>query len=950
MNKQDHDFQELVRLLVPINGLAPALQDQIIKDSEILTFRKRDYVFHQGSRDNYTYYLLEGTLELVASDQLIKKLDGGTGQAFFPVAQLQPRQMSARATTAITVLRVNRLLLDKLLSLGGESGAYDDKSGIEVEVIEGADADWVGSLLQSELFARVPASNISKLLSTMEAVSYKKGDVVVKQGDAGDYYYLIREGRCEVLRNTSSGQEVKLAELGVGESFGEEALVSDSRRNATVRMLSAGTLLRLTKDDFVNLIKNPLISTVSYEQGCDQVSKAGAVWLDVRFRDEHAAGSIAGSMNVPLSMLRAQAAKLDHDKHYIAYCDTGSRSSVAAFVLTERGFEASYLEGGYFRYIAPAPAPAAGKASGKAGAAKPKQKATAGPDVVEAEPAPAASISVLPNPVADPTEAEVRASVLKAELARAALALEEAKRLQAEAEAAKKSAERELQERLLAERQQLVRQAEKAIEERLQAERQRLNAEAEAARRAAEKEIEQRLRREREKLDTEARKATDFLEEARRLKHEIEEQKRAAELEAARQRQEQEEQLQRIKAEADARLQSEKKRLEELYRRNAEELERIQAMKAEAEATLAADRQKLEGAARAQLELVQAKLLQQHEQERRLREESEAKLIKEKERIEAEARRQLEAAHAELSRKQDHERHLLEEVEARLAEERRRLEEEARQRLAAAQAQLLQQQEQERKLREEAEARLAEERKKIETEFLRNTAMLELVQREKAAAEAARRAAAQEAEEIIAEYRNAHEQARLIEQNRLQEELGKLEDERRKLRAEMEEARRAREEAENLQRTVQQHLKDLQSRQRDLDTTNVAVDQIKMDIQTVKAEAAAAAERLRDAVRIEERLEQARAANERMMEQTYEQQEQLRGQLEKELSDWISEQEQQAAAANKRGRSRTSQSERIKRKAREAKVRTQLHDLYLLEELATVLNQKQDTDKKGSGR
>ncbi|MEZ5446086.1 MAG: cyclic nucleotide-binding domain-containing protein [Gammaproteobacteria bacterium] len=948
MNKQDHDFQELVRLLVPINGLAPALQDQIIKDSEILTFRKRDYVFHQGSRDNYTYYLLEGTLELVASDQLIKKLDGGTGQAFFPVAQLQPRQMSARATTAITVLRVNRLLLDKLLSLGGEGGAYDDKSGIEVEVIEGADADWVGSLLQSELFARVPASNISKLLSTMEAVSYKKGDVVVKQGDAGDYYYLIREGRCEVLRNTSSGQEVKLAELGVGESFGEEALVSDSRRNATVRMLSAGTLLRLTKDDFVNLIKNPLISTVNYEQGCDQVSKAGAVWLDVRFRDEHAAGSIPGSMNVPLSMLRAQAAKLDHDKHYIAYCDTGSRSSVAAFVLTERGFEASYLEGGYFRYIAPTPA--SGRAGGKGGATKPKQKSTVADAPVEAESVPPLPVSVIRNPVADPTEAEVRASVLKAELARAALALEEAKRLQAEAEAAKKSAERELQERLVAERQQLVRQAERAIEERLQAERQRLNAEAEAARRAAEKEIEQRLRREREKLDTDARKATDFLEEARRLKHEIEEQKRAAELEAARQRQEQEEQLQRIKAEADARLQAEKKRLEELYRRNAEELERIQAIKAEAEATLAADRQKLDRAARAQLELVQAQLLQQHEQERRLREESEAKLIKEKERIETEARKQLEAAQAELSRSQDHERHLREEVEARLSEERRKLEEEARQRLAAAQTQLIKQQEQERKLREEAEARLAEERKKIETEFLRNTAMLELVQREKAAAEAARRAAAQEAEEIIAEYRNAHEQARIIEQTRLQEELGKLEDERRKLRAEMEEARRAREEAESLQRTAQQHLNDLQSRQRDLDTTNVAVDQIKMDIQTVKAEAAAAAERLRDAVRIEERLEQARAANERMMEQTHEQQEQLRNQLEKELSDWISEQDKQAAAANKRGRARTSQSERIKRKAREAKVRTQLHDLYLLEELSTVLNQKQEIDKKGGGR
>jgi hypothetical protein len=63
-------------------------------------------------------------------------------------------------------------------------------------------------------------------------------------------------------------------------------------------------------------------------------------------------------------------------------------------------------------------------------------------------------------------------------------------------------------------------------------------------------------------------------------------------------------------------------------------------------------------------------------------------------------------------------------------------------------------------------------------------------------------------------------------------------------------------------------------------------------------------------------------------------------QLEKELTDWISEHDKQQAVVNKRhGRAKQTQNERIKRKAREAKVRSQLHDLYLVEELATVINE-----------
>ena len=86
---QDDETQQLLRLLVPINGLSPKYQDQLLKAAQILQFKRRETVFEQGSRDNHGYYLLGGVLELYADDQLIKQLEGGTGPAFHPLAQLR---------------------------------------------------------------------------------------------------------------------------------------------------------------------------------------------------------------------------------------------------------------------------------------------------------------------------------------------------------------------------------------------------------------------------------------------------------------------------------------------------------------------------------------------------------------------------------------------------------------------------------------------------------------------------------------------------------------------------------------------------------------------------------------------------------------------------------------------------------------------------------------------
>ena len=72
----------------------------------------------------------------------------------------------------------------------------------------------------------------------------------------------------------------------------------------------------------------------------------GAKWLDVRLESEHSNSGIPGSINIPLFMLRLKADTLDTDIPYVVYCDTGRRSSAAAFLLSERGFQAHVLQGG----------------------------------------------------------------------------------------------------------------------------------------------------------------------------------------------------------------------------------------------------------------------------------------------------------------------------------------------------------------------------------------------------------------------------------------------------------------------------------------------------------------------------------------------------------------------------------------------------------------------------
>ena len=204
--------------------------------------------------------------------------------------------------------------------------------------------------LRDTRFPTLPVDHLRQVFDGFEPVACTAGEYVVRQGDVGDYYYAIGAGRCVVERQEGAVAAPRaLATLGPGEAFGEEALLSGRGRNASVRMLADGTLLRLPRAVFDQALRKPLLRGVELPEANELVA-AGARWVDLRLPESSAAGRRPGALPLPLPQLRALAASLPRDRRYVVYCDTGVRGQVGAFLLAERGFDVRYLNGGLRRH------------------------------------------------------------------------------------------------------------------------------------------------------------------------------------------------------------------------------------------------------------------------------------------------------------------------------------------------------------------------------------------------------------------------------------------------------------------------------------------------------------------------------------------------------------------------------------------------------------------------
>jgi CRP-like cAMP-binding protein len=323
--------------LYPLDGLQADNREQVAQETRCEEFVRDAVLFRADDTDEDTIYLLAGTIRGDYPDGRAKRIDAAGLQGRYAIGDLQPRRFTATVESAsATVARIDRRFLEKVLTwdqLGRDENFQHQEASPDA-------TRWVFRLLRSRALHRLPSASIERMFREFEEIPARKGQTIIREGDAPDYFYVIKLGAAEVIKD-----DTRVAQLGHGDIFGEDALLANAPRNATVTMTEDGRLMRLSRKAFEEVLKPPAVDWLS-PAAASTLARQGAILVDVRLPEEFAGRAIKGAHNVPLFQLRETVADLDRNGKYIVYCNTGERSAAAAFILHKLGFTVYAIQGG----------------------------------------------------------------------------------------------------------------------------------------------------------------------------------------------------------------------------------------------------------------------------------------------------------------------------------------------------------------------------------------------------------------------------------------------------------------------------------------------------------------------------------------------------------------------------------------------------------------------------
>ena len=209
---------------------------------------------------------------------------------------------------------------------------YHNNAARQDSPISSAPNRWLTQFLESRVFLRLPAKNLQALITQFEEVHVQAGRTVVTPNTQADYYYIIKHGMLDMYDTNDH-----IAMLCEGEGFGEEVL-SDNRQYALKVIATTDcVLVRLTREDFDQLLVTPILQTLS---SSDYTSNKNLIDTNPDNLHEN-----LGAQHIPFPCLRTKITTLNKKSDYlITHQDAGLRKA-SAFTLSQLGYSVTVIEG-----------------------------------------------------------------------------------------------------------------------------------------------------------------------------------------------------------------------------------------------------------------------------------------------------------------------------------------------------------------------------------------------------------------------------------------------------------------------------------------------------------------------------------------------------------------------------------------------------------------------------
>ncbi len=251
--------EQLLLRISFFEGLDNKILKKVADEAEILSFPAGQIICRQGDYEEVFYLILSGKVDVSVRTQTQPRIILGTLEKGDFFGEMGPLSGQPRTATVTTLERTILLGIPKQVFLRMHKVSPRLKEMIDRKYLE---RSLHTHLRKVSIFSRLTDAQIADLSSRVKLLSFKKGEIIIRQGDQGDSLYLIRSGFVKVSHNgEGDGKDRILTYLREGSYFGEAALIRSEKRNASITAISNVEAVRIDKDDFQHILEaNPGIA------------------------------------------------------------------------------------------------------------------------------------------------------------------------------------------------------------------------------------------------------------------------------------------------------------------------------------------------------------------------------------------------------------------------------------------------------------------------------------------------------------------------------------------------------------------------------------------------------------------------------------------------------------------------------------------------------------------
>ncbi|XP_061513007.1 cGMP-dependent protein kinase, isozyme 1 isoform X2 [Anopheles gambiae] len=224
------DTELLIKTAIVANDFLNNMMDEerlqaVTAAMSSMTFPPNSYIIKEGDIGAHFFVSEEGTYEVVVDNKVIKSFGRGVVFGELAILYKAKRFASIRVTTGARVWLLERKVFQKIMMKSGRKEREEN----------------VRFLSTVSVLKDLEIEKLHKISDLLKREFYATGSTIIQQGDPGDKFYIIRGGSVNVIKTDKKGNDRLVGTLQRGAYFGEQALLHEDRRLASIIANPPGT-------------------------------------------------------------------------------------------------------------------------------------------------------------------------------------------------------------------------------------------------------------------------------------------------------------------------------------------------------------------------------------------------------------------------------------------------------------------------------------------------------------------------------------------------------------------------------------------------------------------------------------------------------------------------------------------------------------------------------------